>query len=82
LGATFSTMILGVVDTAAMVRAADSQYARSAALPAPMPCCLVGVFTLTNTQSASAMCFFTSVEKNRFFWTSRAWMTTSSRRGS
>ena len=42
----FSTMILEVVDTLAIMRAAPSQYARSAALPAPTPVILVGVFTL------------------------------------
>ena len=50
-------MILGVVDTAAMVRAADSQYARSAALPAPMPFCLVGVFTLQGHNEARQRAF-------------------------
>ena len=42
----FSTMILDVVETDAIMRAAPSQYARSAALPAPTPVTLVGVFTL------------------------------------
>ena len=42
----FSTIILDVVDTEAIMRAAPSQYARSAALPAPTPVILVGVFTL------------------------------------
>ena len=42
----FSTMILLLVDTLAIMRAAPSQYARSAALPAPTPVVLVGVFTL------------------------------------
>ena len=42
----FSTMILLLVDTLAIMRAAPSQYARSAAFPAPTPVILVGVFTL------------------------------------
>ena len=42
----FSTTILEDVDTEAIIRAAPSQYVRSAALPAPTPRVLVGVFTL------------------------------------
>ena len=42
----FSTMILLDVEHAAIMRAAPSQYVRSAALPAPIPLVLVGVFTL------------------------------------
>ena len=42
----FSTTILLVVDTEAIMRAAPSQYVRSAALPAPTPRVFVGVFTL------------------------------------
>ena len=42
----FSTMILLLVLTLAIMRAAPSQYARSAALPAPTPVIFVGVFTL------------------------------------
>ena len=42
----FSTTILEDVDTEAIMRAAPSQYVRSAALPAPTPRVLVGVFTL------------------------------------
>ena len=42
----FSTTILEEVDTLAIMRAAPSQYVRSAALPAPTPRVLVGVFTL------------------------------------
>ena len=42
----FSTTILLLVDTEAIMRAAPSQYVRSAALPAPTPLVLVGVFTL------------------------------------
>mmetsp|Transcript_2955 Transcript_2955/g.10453 ORF Transcript_2955/g.10453 Transcript_2955/m.10453 type:complete len:237 (-) Transcript_2955:196-906(-) len=76
----FSTTILLDVDTAAMARAAPSQYVRSAARPAPMPCVFVGVFTLTNTMSASATCFAVSVLKKRFL--PRAANTTSSRPGS
>ena len=42
----FSTTILEVVETEAIMRAAPSQYVRSAALPAPTPRVFVGVFTL------------------------------------
>lgn len=42
----FSTMIFELVDTLAIMRAAPSQYARSAALPAPTPVIFVGVLTL------------------------------------
>ncbi len=42
----FSTTILLLVETDAIRRAAPSQYVRSAALPAPIPWVLVGVFTL------------------------------------
>mmetsp|Transcript_3739 Transcript_3739/g.10715 ORF Transcript_3739/g.10715 Transcript_3739/m.10715 type:complete len:231 (-) Transcript_3739:399-1091(-) len=61
----FSTIILDVLDTAAIILAAPSQYVRSAALPAPTPQVFVGVFTLTKMMSASAMCFSTSAEKNK-----------------
>ena len=42
----FSTMILLDSETEAIMRAALSQYVRSAAMPAPMPRVLVGVLTL------------------------------------
>ena len=42
----FSTTILLEVETAAIIRAAPSQYVRSAAFPAPTPRVFVGVFTL------------------------------------
>ena len=42
----FSTTILEDLDTLAIMRAAFSQYVRSAALPAPTPEVFVGVFTL------------------------------------
>ena len=42
----FSTTIFEDVDTDAIMRAAPSQYVRSAALPAPTPRVFVGVFTL------------------------------------
>ena len=76
----FSTTILSVVDTRAIMRAAPSQYVRSAALPAPTPRVLVGVLTETNTMSASATCLSVSVEKNRL--RPRHALTTSSRPGS
>mmetsp|Transcript_55 Transcript_55/g.202 ORF Transcript_55/g.202 Transcript_55/m.202 type:complete len:230 (-) Transcript_55:325-1014(-) len=76
----FSTMILLDVDTDAIMRAAPSQYVRSAALPAPTPRVFVGVLTLTNTTSASATCFLTSVLKKRL--RPKASFTTSSRPGS
>ena len=42
----FSTTILEEVQTLAIMRAAFSQYVRSAALPAPTPEDFVGVLTL------------------------------------
>ena len=48
----FSTMILLELDTAAMRRAAPSQYARLAASPAPMPDVFVGVLTLQHETNA------------------------------
>ena len=42
----FSTTILLLFATLAIMRAAPSQYVRSAALPAPTPLVFVGVFTL------------------------------------
>ena len=42
----FSTTILLLVETEAIMRAAPSQYVRSAALSAPTPRVFVGVFTL------------------------------------
>ena len=62
----FSTTIFEEVECSRIWRAVFSQYCRSAALPAPCPKLLVGVFTLTKMISASAMCRFTSVEKIRF----------------
>lgn len=47
----FSTMILEDVDTEAIMRAAPSQYARSAAFPAPTPDIFVGVLTLQQAKS-------------------------------
>ena len=49
----FSTMILELVDTLAIMRAAPSQYARSAALPAPTPVIFVGVFTLHSPEQVT-----------------------------
>ena len=76
----FSTTILEVFETAAIMRAAPSQYVRSAALPAPTPRVFVGVLTDTNTMSASPTCLCVSVEKNRF--RPRQACTTSSSPGS
>lgn len=45
----FSTTILLVLDTLAIIRAAPSQYVRSAAFPAPTPRVFVGVLTLHST---------------------------------
>mmetsp|Transcript_23008 Transcript_23008/g.57773 ORF Transcript_23008/g.57773 Transcript_23008/m.57773 type:complete len:231 (+) Transcript_23008:756-1448(+) len=76
----FSTTILLLVDTAAIMRAALSQYVRSAAKPAPTPRVFVGVFTLTKMMSASATCFSTSLLKKRL--RPRARSTTCLRPGS
>lgn len=73
----FSTTILELLETLAIMRAAPSQKERSAALPEPTPLVLVGVLTLTKTQSASAMCFSGSAEKKRFL--PRADLTTCAR---
>ena len=50
-----------------MVRAANSQYVKSAALPFPKPVFFVGVFTETKIISQSRIAPSTSVEKNKFF---------------
>mmetsp|Transcript_48281 Transcript_48281/g.121915 ORF Transcript_48281/g.121915 Transcript_48281/m.121915 type:complete len:236 (+) Transcript_48281:772-1479(+) len=76
----FSTMILLLAETRAIMRAALSQYVRSAARPAPTPRVFVGVFTLTKMMFASATCFSVSVLKKRL--RPRASNTTSSRPGS
>lgn len=47
----FSTTILLLLETEAIMRAAPSQYVRSAALPAPTPLVLVGVLTLQGSVS-------------------------------
>ncbi len=59
-----------------MPRAAFSQFFRSAAIPAPSPKVLVGVFTETKITSAWRMFSAISVEKNRL--RPRACRTTSS----
>ena len=64
----FSTTILSLVATSAIFLAHSSQFLILAALPAPMPVTLVGVFTLTNTMSASTMAASILVEKNRFLF--------------
>eukprot|EP00900_Chrysochromulina_parva_P016054 jgi/Chrpa1/2444/Chrysochromulina_OHIO_Genome00011035-RA len=81
----FSTMILGdilelALHTAAIRRAASSQYVRSAASPAPMPEVLVGVATETKIMVHSWMAASMSVEKKRL--RPRASSTTSCRPGS
>ena len=40
-----------------MPRAADSQYVRSAAIPAPSPLVFVGVFTLHHPLTPVSVCF-------------------------
>jgi hypothetical protein len=55
-----------VLETAAIVRAALSQYVKSAALPLPNPVFFVGVLTETKIISDSAIAASTSVLKNRF----------------
>jgi len=57
-----------VSDVAAllMLRAAPSQYVRSAAHPFPKPYSLVGVLTATKMMAASRTAVTTSVEKKRF----------------
>jgi hypothetical protein len=62
----FSTTILPLVHTFAMLRAASSQFLMLAARPAPMPWVLVGVFTEMKITSASSITLSTSVEKKRF----------------
>merc|ERR1719473_2503432 len=81
----FSTMIFGdllsdALHTAAMRRAASSQYVRSAASPAPMPDVFVGVFTETKMMVHSLMAVSMSVEKKRL--RPRASSTTSCSPGS
>mmetsp|Transcript_71380 Transcript_71380/g.118614 ORF Transcript_71380/g.118614 Transcript_71380/m.118614 type:complete len:318 (+) Transcript_71380:458-1411(+) len=81
----FSTMILGdlsslVLQTAAIWRAASSQYVRSAASPAPMPDFFVGVLTETKIMVHSRMAASMSVLKNRL--RPRACSTTSCNPGS
>lgn len=49
----FSMTILLVLETLAIIRAAPSQYVRSAALPAPTPRVLVGVLTLQTKSTLS-----------------------------
>ena len=49
----FSMTILLVLETLAIIRAAPSQYVRSAALPAPTPRVLVGVLTLQTKPTLS-----------------------------
>ena len=62
----FSTMILSLVDHAAIFLAADSQYVKSAAFPLPKPVFFVGVFTETKMHCAARIAASQSVEKNKF----------------
>lgn len=62
----FSTTILLLLATLAMVRVADSMKPRFAAAPLPTPVTFVGVLTHTKIKSASAMADSMSVEKKRF----------------
>ena len=62
----FSTTILSLVATFAMVRVAFSTNPRFAAAPLPTPVAFVGVLTHTKIKSASAMAFSMSVEKKSF----------------
>ena len=55
----FSTTILLLLATLAIMRAAPSQYVRSAALPAPTPRVFVGVFTLQGVTRIPAQCRLT-----------------------
>ena len=63
----FSTTILSLVATFAIVRVAFSINLRLAAAPFPTPVALVGVLTHTKIKSASVMAFSISVEKKSFF---------------
>ena len=49
----FSTTIFEVLETAAIILAAPSQYVRSAAFPAPTPLVFVGVLTLHRRHNLS-----------------------------
>ena len=60
------TTILSDVATSAIFLAQSSQFLMLAALPAPTPLVLVGVFTLTKMISASAIAASIFVEKNKF----------------
>mmetsp|Transcript_1487 Transcript_1487/g.4033 ORF Transcript_1487/g.4033 Transcript_1487/m.4033 type:complete len:280 (+) Transcript_1487:397-1236(+) len=76
----FSTTILSVVATSAILRAQSSQFLMLAARPAPMPWVLVGVFTEMKMMSASMSASSMLVEKKRL--RPRASWTTSRRPGS
>lgn len=75
----FSTTILLLRATLAIIRAALSTYFKSAALPRPFPNVFVGVFTEMKINSASSMAVSMSFEKNRFRF--RHFFTTSSKPG-
>ncbi len=76
----FSMTILEDSENARICRAVFSQYWRSAAIPAPRPNDLVGVFTLTKMMSFSRIPVSISVLKKRFF--PRVALTIVSRPGS
>mmetsp|Transcript_35189 Transcript_35189/g.84052 ORF Transcript_35189/g.84052 Transcript_35189/m.84052 type:complete len:204 (+) Transcript_35189:693-1304(+) len=76
----FSTTILSLSLTSAILRAQSSQFLTFAARPAPIPMVFVGVFTEMKTMSAFLISASMSVEKKRFF--PRHWATTSGRPGS
>jgi len=63
----FSMTILSESEFSRICRAVFSQYWRSAAMPAPAPKVLVGVFTLTKIMSWERMAPSMSVLKKRFF---------------
>ena len=64
----FSTTILSDFAISAIFLAHNSQFLIFAALPAPIPLVLVGVFTLTKMMSASKRAASISVEKKRFLY--------------
>ena len=76
----FSMTILEDSENSRICRAVFSQYWRSAAIPAPRPKDLVGVFTLTKMMSFSRIPASISVLKKRFL--PRVALTSSSRPGS
>lgn len=76
----FSTTILPLSDTSAILRAQSSQFLTLAARPAPIPMVLVGVLTEMKMMSAFLISASMSVEKKRFL--PQHFSTTSRRPGS